>query len=97
MYCVCSGILKNNSGWIFFLHFISGDKFSRYGTLEGGFVNTNRSRLLFQKTIWEQQEKLEGQEAELTKVRGELMQIDGEVTKVLSEIQKIETTQVQLR
>lgn len=76
---------------------LEGDKFSRYGSLEGGFSSPNRSRLLFQKLIWEQQDKLETAEGEVKTSRAELQTIDGEVTKVLSEIQKIETTQVQLR
>lgn len=76
---------------------LEGDKFSRYGTLEGGFISPNRNRLLYQKAIWEHQEKLEAKELELQKVKEELVKIDGEVTQVLSEIQKIETTQVQLR
>jgi len=76
---------------------LEGDKFSRYGTLEGGFTSPNRTRLLYQKTIWEHQQKLEEKEKELAQVKSELIKIDGEVTQVLSEIQKIETTQVQLR
>merc|ERR1712013_96359 len=76
---------------------LEGDKFSRYGTLEGGFTSPNRTRLLYQKLIWEHQEKLEKKEEELKEVKDELIKIDGEVTQVLSEVQKVETTQVQLR
>lgn len=75
----------------------SGDKFSRSGTLEGGYVNPNHSRLLFQKKIWELQAKLEKQETDLTQVKEQLNKVDGENTKVLSEIQKSEMTHVQLR
>lgn len=76
---------------------LEGDKFSRRGTLEGGFVSPNHSRLLFQKRIWEYQSRLEEQENELTQVRSQLQSLDGEVTQVLSQLQKLETTQVQLR
>lgn len=76
---------------------LEGDKFSRRGTLEGGFVNTNQSRLLSQKKIWEQQAKLEKQEGELQEVKLQLQHLDGQITRVLSDVQNIETTQVQLR
>ena len=79
------------------LFLLSGDKFSRRGTLEGGFVSPNHSRLLFQKRIWEYLAKLEEQETELAQVRTQLQSLDGDVTQVLSELQKLETTQVQLR
>ena len=74
-----------------------GDKFSRRGTLEGGFSSPNNSRLLFQKRIWEYQSKLEQQESELANVKSELQRLDGEVTRVMNDLQKIETTQIQLR
>jgi len=76
---------------------LEGDKFSRRGTLEGGFSSPNASRLLFQKRIWEYQKKLEEQESEHGDVKTRLQQLDGEITQVLSELQKLETTQIQLR
>lgn len=81
----------------YFLFFPSGDKYSRRGTLEGGYMSPNHSRLLFQKKIWEFQAKLEKQETDLAQVKEQLNKLDGENTKVLSEIQKSEMTQVQLR
>ena len=77
--------------------YCSGDKFSRRGTLEGGYVNPNNSRLLYQKKIWELQAKLEKQENDLSQVREQLNALDGETTKVTSDWQKSEMTTVQLR
>jgi len=76
---------------------LDGEKFSRRGTLEGGFNAENQSRLGFQKKIWEKQEKLEKEEQELITLKNQINDIDGQLTRIKNELQNSETTKDQLR
>lgn len=77
--------------------FSEGEKFSRRGTLEGGFNAENQSRLGFQKKIWEKQEKLEKEEQDLIILKNQINDIDGQLTRIKNELQNSETTKDQLR
>ena len=53
----------------------AGDQVSRRGALTGGYYGNRRSRLELQDSIWQLQEKVEGEEARRDQLKGELESI----------------------
>lgn len=76
---------------------LEGEKFSRRGTLEGGYTPDNQSRLYFQKRVWSYQEMLEKYETEITQLREKINDNDTRNTKIVAELQLRENKKTQLR
>ena len=76
---------------------LTGEKFSRRGTLEGGYMPDNQSRLYFQKKVWTYQETLEKYETEISQLRQKINDNDTRNTKIVAELQLRENKKTQLR